>query len=82
MTAATMTSKGQMTIPKSIRDKLKLKPGDRIDFVENSDGRVLLMPRNRDVRELRGFFPKPAKPVSDKQIKDAIERGWAGEVDV
>jgi AbrB family looped-hinge helix DNA binding protein len=82
MTVAVMSSKGQMTIPKAIRDKLKLKPGDRIEFGETPDGRVVLYPRNGDIRALRGIVPKPEKPVTDEEIKRAIAAGWAGQLDI
>lgn len=82
MSAAVMTSKGQITVPKDVRDKLKLKAGDRVEFSQDEFGNFTLHPKNGDIRELRGFLPKPTKPVSDEEIRDAIERGWAGEVDV
>jgi AbrB family looped-hinge helix DNA binding protein len=56
MAVATLTSKGQTTIPKEIRDLLGLAPGDKLDFVVETDGRVVLRPATRDVRELRGML--------------------------
>ncbi len=49
MATATITSKGQTTIPKAIREHLKLKTGDRLDFVIGDDGRVTLAPRKIDI---------------------------------
>ncbi|MGH8292327.1 MAG: AbrB/MazE/SpoVT family DNA-binding domain-containing protein [Gammaproteobacteria bacterium] len=40
--ATTLTSKGQVTIPKKVRDALKLTPGSRVDFAVNRDGEVVL----------------------------------------
>jgi antitoxin PrlF len=44
MPTSSITSKGQTTIPKEIRDHLHLKPGDRIEFVTDEDGRVVVLP--------------------------------------
>lgn len=42
MELARVTSKGQITIPKAIRDKLKLKEGDKVLFIESEDGRIII----------------------------------------
>lgn len=76
MSTATLTSKGQTTIPKSIRDYLDLQPGDRIEFVV-TEGAVLLRPATRKITDLKGFLPKPAKPLS-LQAMDAAIRQRAG----
>ncbi len=54
-----VTSKGQVTIPKSIRDWLKIRPNDRVDFVREGD-RVLLVPV-KTLKELRGAVPAKGK---------------------
>jgi AbrB family looped-hinge helix DNA binding protein len=54
MTTATLTSKGQVTIPKEIRDRLMLHTGDRIDFTVTDNGDVLLKPPTRRVDDLFG----------------------------
>lgn len=82
MATAVLTSKGQMTIPKSVRDRLKLRTGDRIDFVVEDSRRATMFAVTGDVRDLKGIVPKPKKPVSDEEIQQAIARGWAGEIDV
>ena len=69
-----MTSKGQITVPKDIRLKLRLKPGDRVRFVVESDGRVRLWPAKRDVSELRGILPKPKRKASLEEMDEAIRR--------
>jgi len=79
MSTATLTSKGQTTIPKDIRDRLHLKPGDRLEFVVQADGRVLMIPATIDVRALKGILPKPKRKLSlddiDRVIRDAaVER--------
>jgi antitoxin PrlF len=72
---ATITSKGQTTIPKEIREFPNLQPGDRIDFVVEN-GRVYLAPSNVDVRKLSGILYQPGrKPVSLTEMDEAIAAG-------
>lgn len=73
MTAATMTSKGQITLPKSIRDRLGLQTGDRMEFVETQAG-FLVLPVKRELVEIKGILPKPRKPVSIEDMNRAIAR--------
>ena len=77
MSDAKMTSKGQITVPKDIRMKLGLKPGDRIRFLLEADGRVRLMPAKRDISELVGILPKPRRVVSIEEMDEAIARAVA-----
>lgn len=72
MATATLTSKGQITLPKSVRDRLGLDSGDRVEFVEVADGVFNLMPATRDVRELKGLISKPLNPVSIDDMNRAI----------
>jgi antitoxin PrlF len=67
MTIATMTSKGQITIPAATRSKLRLAPGSKIDFVENDAGEIVLRPVTGDVRRLRGIvkYDGPMLSVED-----------------
>jgi len=74
MSEAKMTSKGQITVPKDIRLKLGLKPGDRIRFLLEADGRVRLMPAKRDISELVGILPKPRRALSIEEMDEAIGR--------
>jgi len=70
-----MTSKGQTTIPKEIRDRLHLQAGDRIDFIAQNDGTVLLRPVKLDVTALKGLLHRPGiRPVSLAEMKNAIRR--------
>ena len=77
---STITSKGQTTIPKSIRDRLNLKAGDRVDFVVEEGGRVVLVPATVHVTELKGMMPPPRKAVSIEQMEAAIEAGAAARL--
>lgn len=51
---STLTSKGQTTIPKEIRDRLRMKTGDRMTFTLMADGTVLLRVKNKSVMSLAG----------------------------
>lgn len=74
MTTSVLTSKGQTTIPKDVRLHLGLRPGDRIEFVLREDNTVLLKPATRAVTDLKGFLPKPPKPVSLDAMQAAIRK--------
>jgi AbrB family looped-hinge helix DNA binding protein len=78
MATATLTSKGQITIPLDVRHRLKLDTGARVEFVEAAEGEFLIRPAVADVRALKGLLRKPAKPVSIEDIKKAIRLRGAG----
>jgi antitoxin PrlF len=66
---STLTSKGQTTIPKGIRDKLSMKSGDRMTFTLMPDGTVLMRVKNKSVLELAGVLRrKGRKPVPVEQL--------------
>ena len=68
-TAATLTSKGQTTIPKEIRDGLGMKPGDRITFTLMPDGTVIMRVKRTSVMKLAGVLHKKGrKPVAIEQL--------------
>jgi len=56
MSESTVTSKGQITIPKAVRERLQLEPGDRVYFDVREDGAVILKPRNRPLEHLFGML--------------------------
>lgn len=73
---ATITSKGQVTIPKDIRDILKIGPGDQIDFIIGDEGGVSISPRTCDFRSLKGFFHKKGqKKATLEDMEKAIKKG-------
>lgn len=74
MSSATVTSKGQVTIPIDVRNRLGIETGDRIEFVEVADGEFVIRPAIQDVRALRGFLKKPSKPVSTAKMREAIKK--------
>jgi len=75
MTTATITSKGQVTIPLSVRQSMRLGAGDRIDFVREQGGRYKLIPKSLSVKSLEGIVPRPSKPVSLEDMQKAIVEG-------
>lgn len=75
MAAATLTSKGQVTIPIQVRHALGLEAGDRIEFVETEKGQFAIIPTNRSVRELDGMFKgRRKRPVTIEEMNAAIAR--------
>lgn len=68
-----VTTKGQITVPKPIREHLKLTKGDRIEFLIGVNGKVTIMPATADVRELKGMVAKPKKRVTVVDMNQAIE---------
>ena len=79
MSTATLTTKGQVTIPLDVRQRLGLDAGDRVEFVEIEDGVFAIKPIIDDVRSLKGLLRKPAKPVSVEDMKAAIRLRGAGK---
>ena len=74
---AVLSSKGQITIPVAIRNQLRLKTGDALDFIITKDESVELVPARTPVQALKGMIQKPKRPVSLAQMDAAI--GIGGE---
>jgi antitoxin PrlF len=72
MTTATLTSKGQITIPADVRRALNVQTGDRVEFVQVQPGRFELVAATRSVRELKGMFGKPQRTVSIEEMNRTI----------
>ena len=72
MNITTISRKGQITLPKNIRDHLKVDSGDRVEFLIDADGHVTVWPVTEDVTRLKGMVPKPEKPVSIRDMDRAI----------
>ena len=77
MAIGTLTSKGQITIPHDIREELRLREGQRLEF--RVDGtRLVLEPLTNDLRKLKGIVKSRRKrPATLGEIRKAIEDGWA-----
>jgi len=73
MTTATITSKGQITIPANVRQSLNVAAGDRVEFVQLEPGQYLFIAANRSVTELKGMFGKARKVVSIDEMNRVIK---------
>ena len=78
MPIATVTSKGQVTIPKEIRDACHIKPGTELLFIRQLDGTITVRPRTRDLRDMIGML-KATRHATIEDMNEAIAAGWAGE---
>ena len=72
MATATLTSKGQVTIPAAVRTALGLDTGSRIEFVEIAKGQFAIVVATSPVQSLKGILRKPPKPVSLADMDRAI----------
>ena len=72
MSQSTMTSKGQITIPKEVRDDLGLGPGARLSFLKNEEGVYELHRERRSVKDLAGSLRYDGPPKSIEEMDDAI----------
>ena len=75
MSASKITSKGQITVPKRVRETLALQPGDRMSFVIHDDGTVTVEAETVDLPSLRGMVKPRGRHVSIEQMNDAVGRG-------
>jgi antitoxin PrlF len=79
MPTGTVTSKGQITIPKEVRDRLRLTAGSRVNFVFDRKGSLTLKPAKTDFRSLKGIIKSPlGRPITIEEMNEAIGRGYAG----
>ena len=74
MSLTTITSKGQVTIPKNIRDLLHLCAGDKVEFIFNETDEVILRPMTKKVADVCGGLAKykQKKPVSVEEMNESI----------
>lgn len=75
MATATLSSKGQITLPKTVRERLRVDTGDQVDFVVNDRGDVVVRAATLDVTELKGLLKRSrARPVTVEEMNAAIAR--------
>ena len=75
MPVATLTNKGQVTIPKAIRDNLGLHTGDKLEFVVTKQGEAFFRPITRKVDDVFGQLHKPGREtVSVEEMDAAVKR--------
>ena len=77
MSTATLSTKGQVTIPTDVRRRLGHESGDRVEFVE-FDGGFAIRPAIDDVRSLKGLLRKPSKPVTIEDMNATVRARGAG----
>jgi AbrB family looped-hinge helix DNA binding protein len=84
MPSATLTSKGQITIPIKVRTALGLDTGDKIDFVEIEKGQFAIKPRTASIRDLEGCVPRlnyvPTIEEMDQAVLDAVAENYLAGV--
>ncbi|GAA3554075.1 AbrB/MazE/SpoVT family DNA-binding domain-containing protein [Microlunatus spumicola] len=80
MPTATMTTKGQLTVPAEVRERLGLRAGSRVSFVPTEDGTYELRVERGSVRDLAGLFPWDGPPKTLEEMDDAVAAGAAETV--
>lgn len=79
MATATVTSKGQVTIPLEVRKALGISAGATLDFVKMADGHFGIFAATGSVKDLKGIVPRPKTPVSLEEMQKAIEDAARGK---
>ncbi len=74
MTASRLTTKGRTTIPKDICAHLGLRTGDKMRFLVEDDGRVVVLPVTLRLRDLRGSLSNPAGSVNVTRMNEVIRK--------
>ncbi len=77
MSSATVTSKGQITIPKDVRDALGIEPGTKVDFVRVSARDYRVRPKNLSVMDLFGILKYDGPTITLEEMDEAIAAGAA-----
>ena len=77
MYGSRVTSKGQITVPKAVREALALREGDRMSFLIHDDGTVTVEAESVDLSSLRGMVKSPGRHVSIEQMNEAVGQGAA-----
>ena len=72
MTVATLTKKGQVTIPKSVRDSMGLHTGDKLEFTVSDNGGAFFRPVTKKVDEVFGILHQPGRKAVSIEEMDAV----------
>jgi antitoxin PrlF len=78
MPSAAITTKSQITLPKEIRDKLGVKPGDRVAFREDSEGRIVVEAETVDLLSLFGSLTPRKRGLSVEAMNEVIRQRALG----
>lgn len=73
----TLNSKGQVTIPKAIRDALHLRAGDRLELILELDGSMRVLPITGSIQRLKDMLPQLTNPLTLAEMDAAIAQGAA-----
>jgi antitoxin PrlF len=73
--AATVTSKGQVTIPKEVRESLRIRSGQTVRFLIGEGGQASLTPEPAKLADLAGVLGKPPRSATQQEIEEAIRKG-------
>jgi AbrB family looped-hinge helix DNA binding protein len=68
----TLTSKGQVTVPKAIRERLELTAGAKLEFRLQDDGTIQVVPLRSSLKQLKYLLPKPDVSLTLEEMDDAI----------
>ncbi len=80
MSQSTITSKGQITIPKDVRDILHLESGSKVDFLINDDGEAIMRPLSKTPDDVFGFLASPKRrKVSVKDMDMKLKKKFKGK---
>ena len=74
MPSAAITTKSQITLPKEIRDKLGVKPGDRVAFREDAEGRIVVEAETLDLQSLFGALKPRKRGLTVEAMNEVIRR--------
>jgi AbrB family looped-hinge helix DNA binding protein len=78
LATATLSSKGQITLPKAVRERLRVDTGDRIDFFVDDRGDIVLRVVAVDISELKGLLKRRRScPVTIEEMNAAVARAHA-----
>jgi len=72
---ATVTSKGQVTLPVEARRRLGIRPGTKVEFIVRDGEWLEVIPLAGSVKALKGCLPAPRKSLSLEEMERAIARG-------
>lgn len=74
MTQAQIGPKGEVPLPADVRERLGLKPGDRMEFFVRDNGTVVMIPLRHKAIDLFGMLPRPPRAISLEEMDEAIEQ--------
>ena len=75
-----LDKQGRITLPETVREKLNLTAGDRLEFLIHNDGTLEIFPVTSPITELKGMLPKPDKPVSLEDMNDGIAEAVSSKI--